>query len=46
MDRPLPFEHLNAFHAAGECRRQVNKMTNCVNNVTIVEFHDHNLESP
>ena len=33
---------VNAFHAAGECRRQgqqVNKI--CKKNVEIVEFHDH-----
>ena len=32
---------LNAFHAAGESRRQVKKLTNCIQNVKIVEFHDH-----
>ena len=32
---------LNAFHAAGECRRQVKNVTNFVKNVNIVEFHDH-----
>ena len=31
----------NAFHAAGECRRQVKKLTKFVKNVEIVEFHDH-----
>ena len=31
----------NAFHAAGECRRQVKNVTNLVKNVTIVEFHDY-----
>ena len=30
-----------AFHAAGECRRQVKILTNLVKNVKIVEFHDH-----
>ena len=32
---------LNAFHAAGECRRQVKNLTHFVKNVKIVEFHDH-----
>ena len=32
---------LNAFHAAGECRRQVKKVTTFVKNVEIMEFHDH-----
>ena len=32
---------INAFHAAGECRRQVNRITYFVKNVKIVEFHDH-----
>ena len=32
---------VNAFHVAGECRRQVNKLTNLVKNVNILEFHDH-----
>ena len=32
---------LNAFHAAGECRRQVKYLTNLVTNVEIEEFHDH-----
>ena len=32
---------VNAFHAAGECRRQVKNVTNYVKNVNIVEFHDH-----
>ena len=31
----------NAFHAAGECRRQVKNVTKLVKNVKIVEFHDH-----
>ena len=31
----------NAFHAAGECRRQVKDLTNVVNFFKIVEFHDH-----
>ena len=31
----------NAFHAAGECRRQVKNDTNFVKNVNIVECHDH-----
>ena len=30
---------VNAFHAAGECRRQVKKLTYFVKNVEIVEFH-------
>ena len=30
---------LNAFHAAGECRRQVKKLSKCAKNVKIVEFH-------
>ena len=32
---------LNAFHAAGECRRQVKNLTNLVKNGKIVEFHVH-----
>ena len=32
---------LNAFHAAGECRRQVKNVKNVVKNVNIVGFHDH-----
>ena len=32
---------LNAFHAAGECRRQVKNVTKFVKNVEIVEFRDH-----
>ena len=32
---------VNAFHVTGECRRQVNKLTNLVKNVKILEFHDH-----
>ena len=32
---------VNIFHAAGECRRQVKNVTNLVNNVNILEFHDH-----
>ena len=31
----------NAFHAAGECRRQVENVTYLVINVKIVEFHYH-----
>ena len=31
---------VNAFHAASECRRHVNNVTNFVKNVKIVEFHD------
>ena len=31
----------NAFHAAGECRRQIQNVTNLVKNVKIVEFHGH-----
>ena len=31
--------HVNAFHAAGECRRQVKNVTNFVKNVKIVEFN-------
>ena len=31
----------NAFHAAGECRRQIQNVTNWVKNVKIVEFHGH-----
>ena len=30
----------NAFHVAGECRRQVKNVTKFVKNVNIVEFHD------
>ena len=32
---------LNAFHVAGECRRQVKHVTKFVKNVKSVEFHDH-----
>ena len=32
---------VNACHAAGECRRQVKKLTKFVKNVKIVECHDH-----
>ena len=32
---------INAFRAAGECRRQFKNVTNFVKNVKIVEFHDH-----
>ena len=32
---------INAFHAAGECRRQVKNLTNFVKNVKIMEFYDH-----
>ena len=32
---------LNAFHAAGEYRRQVKNLTNLVKYVNILEFHDH-----
>ena len=32
---------VNAFRAAGECRRQVKNVTNLVKNVIIVELHDH-----
>ena len=32
---------LNAFHAAGECRRQVKNVTKIEKNVEIMEFHDH-----
>ena len=32
---------VNAFHAAGECRRQVKNVTKFVKNVKIVKFHDH-----
>ena len=32
---------LNAFHVAGECRRQVIHLTNFVKNVNIAEFHGH-----
>ena len=35
------FVFINAFHAAGECRRQVKNLTNVVKNVKIDEFHDH-----
>ena len=28
-------------YAAGECRRQVKNLTNCVKNVKFVEFYDH-----
>ena len=33
--------NVNAFHAAGECGRQVKNETNFVKNVRIVEFHYH-----
>ena len=33
--------HLNAFHAAGECRRQVQNFTKLSKNVKTLEFHDH-----
>ena len=37
----MVIEHaFNAFHAAGECRRQVQNVTHFVKNVKIVEFHD------
>ena len=32
---------LNAFHAAGESRRQVKKLTKFVKNAETVELHDH-----
>ena len=32
---------LSAFHAAGECRRQVKNLIHFVKNVKIVEFHNH-----
>ena len=35
------FFYLNAFRAAGECRRQFKNATNLVKNVNIVELHDH-----
>ena len=35
----------NAFHAAGECRRQVKNLTTFVIFFEIVEFHDHNIWS-
>ena len=34
----VSFLILIAFHAAGECRRQIKKLTKCVK---CVEFHDH-----
>ena len=33
--------HVNTYHAAGECRRRVKNLTNLVKNVKIVEFHSH-----
>ena len=33
--------YINAFHATGECRRQVKNDTNFEKNVKIVKFHDH-----
>ena len=33
--------YINAFHAAGECRRQVIDLTYFVKNVNILEFHGH-----
>ena len=36
-----PTRLLNAFHAAGECRRQVKNVSNLVKNVKIMEFHYH-----
>ena len=32
--------HVNTYHAAGECRRQVKNVTNVVTNVKILKFHD------
>ena len=32
---------LNAFHVAGECRRQVTNLTKFVKNVEIVQFNYH-----
>ena len=32
---------VNAFHAAGECRRHVKNVTKFVTNVEIVKFDDH-----
>ena len=32
---------INAFHAAGECRRQANNFTKYSTNYKILEFHDH-----
>ena len=34
-------KHLNAFHVAGECRRQVKNVKNLVKNCKIVEFQYH-----
>ena len=31
----------NTYHAAGECRRQVNNLTHFVKKFNILEFHDH-----
>ena len=33
--------YVNPYHAAGECRRQVKKLTEFVKIVKIVEFHYH-----
>ena len=40
-DTEIPIYTFNAFHAAGECRRQVKKLAKFVKNVDIVEFHDY-----
>ena len=32
---------INAFHAAGECKRQVKNVTKYVKNVNILEFNNH-----
>ena len=32
---------INAFHAVGECRRQVKKLTKFARNIEIVKSHDH-----
>ena len=34
-------DYFNAFHTAGECRRQVKNVTNLFKKVNILEFHDH-----
>ena len=39
--RQIKTSYLIAFHAAGERRRQFKNITDFVNNIKIVEFHDH-----
>ena len=41
MDESKSNQTFNAFHAAGESRRNVQNVRNFVKNVKIVEFHAH-----